>query len=196
MSTKPAVSTRSKTTSANPKTGASKAPKTAPGKQGSKTAKAPAKVAGAAKTTLRAQVPAPVKAVSPSRAPAAAAMPNMTKTTAGPLGSTSPAPTNVSETPVTSTAPVLRQRELINSVVERSGVRKKFAKPVVETMIAVLGEAISEGRDMNLQPLGRIKQQRTKDTGNAQIIIAKIRQNKSARSTDHDSKTDIATAAE
>ncbi|MEQ8899321.1 MAG: HU family DNA-binding protein [Roseovarius sp.] len=74
----------------------------------------------------------------------------------------------------------LKKRELIDEVVKRSGVRKKFAKPVVEAMIDVLGEAITEGREVNLQPFGKIKQQRTKDTANARITVARIRQSKSA----------------
>ena len=105
-------------------------------------------------------------------------------------------PTVVSETAVDALAPLLRKRELINSVVERSGVRKKFAKPVVEAMIGVLGEALAEGRDLNLQPMGRIKQQRVKDTANARITIAKIRQNKAGDGLAEDSKTEVATAAE
>ncbi|MEQ8293580.1 MAG: HU family DNA-binding protein [Roseovarius sp.] len=74
----------------------------------------------------------------------------------------------------------LKKRELIDEVVRRSGVRKKFAKPVIEAMIDVLGEAIAEGREVNLQPFGKIKQQRTKDTANARITVARIRQSKSA----------------
>ena len=76
--------------------------------------------------------------------------------------------------------PELKKRELMDEVIKRSGVRKKFAKPVIEAMIDVLGEAILEGREVNLQPFGKIKQQRTKDAGNARITIARIRQSKNA----------------
>ena len=74
----------------------------------------------------------------------------------------------------------LKKRELMDEVIKRSGVRKKFAKPVIEAMIDVLGEAILEGREVNLQPFGKIKQQRSKDAGNARITIARIRQSKNA----------------
>ncbi|WP_422029097.1 HU family DNA-binding protein [Roseovarius sp.] len=84
------------------------------------------------------------------------------------------------ETPAESGGAELKKRGLIDEVVKRSGVRKKFAKPVIEAMIDVLGEAISEGREVNLQPFGKIKQQRTKDTANARITVARIRQSKSA----------------
>lgn len=98
-------------------------------------------------------------------------------------------------------APMLRKKELIDAVVERSGVRKKFAKPVVETMMEVLGEAIGEGRDLNLPPFGKVKQQRTKDTANVRVTVAKIRQSKAtdtgAASSDAENpKEGVAEAAE
>jgi hypothetical protein len=86
----------------------------------------------------------------------------------------------VTEAKAVVTGAELKKKELLDEVVERSGIKKKFAKPVVEAMIDVLGEAISEGREINLQPFGKLKHQRTKDTSNAQIIVAKIRQSKAA----------------
>ena len=83
-------------------------------------------------------------------------------------------------TPTVVTSTELKKRELIDEVVNRSGVRKKFAKPAIEAMIDVLAEAIAEGREVNLQPFGKIKHQRTKDTSNARITVAKIRQSKTA----------------
>ncbi|MGM0742020.1 MAG: HU family DNA-binding protein [Pseudomonadota bacterium] len=89
-------------------------------------------------------------------------------------------PELVRDTSVEVAGADLKKRELIDKVVERSGVRKRFAKPAVEAMIDILGEAISEGRGLNLQPLGKLKHQRRKETGNATITVAKIRQSKSA----------------
>ncbi|MEQ9259974.1 MAG: HU family DNA-binding protein [Roseovarius sp.] len=74
----------------------------------------------------------------------------------------------------------LKKKELLDAVIERSGVRKKFAKPVVEAMIDILGEAIAEGREINLQPFGKIKHQRMVDSSNARVMVTKIRQSKSA----------------
>lgn len=113
-------------------------------------------------------------------------------------------PAVVSEAPAERGGAELKKRELIEEVVKRSGVRKKFAKPVIEAMIDVLGEAIAEGREVNLQPFGKIKQQRTKDTANARITVARIRQSKSAgpaldpedRADDDNSKETVAETAE
>lgn len=74
----------------------------------------------------------------------------------------------------------LKKKELIEAVVERSGIRKKYAKPAVEAMIDILGEAITEGRELNLQPMGKITRKRTKDTANARVTMARIRQSKAA----------------
>jgi len=109
--------------------------------------------------------------------------------------------TVVTDTTPTTTAPMMKKRELLELVVERSGVRKKFAKPVVEAMMAVLGEAIAEGRDLNLPPMGKIKQQRTKDASNVRVTVAKIRQNKPDSDAASDSgeekpKPGVAEAAE
>lgn len=69
----------------------------------------------------------------------------------------------------------LRKRELIDLVVARSEVKKKFAKPAVEAMLAILGEAISDGRSLNLSPMGKLKVNRSTDKGTGQVIICKLR---------------------
>lgn len=93
----------------------------------------------------------------------------------------------------------LRKRELIATVVEKTGVKKRFAKPVVEAMIDEMGAALAEGRELNLQPFGKVKQSRTKDSSNARVIFAKIRQSKSASAGPDDGtdgKETVADAAE
>ncbi|NDW43649.1 DNA-binding protein [Ruegeria sp. PrR005] len=69
----------------------------------------------------------------------------------------------------------MRKRELIDLVVARSEVKKKFAKPAVEAMLAILGEAISDGRSLNLSPMGKLKVNRSTDKGTGQVIICKLR---------------------
>lgn len=70
----------------------------------------------------------------------------------------------------------MRKKELIDLVVERSGIKKKDAKPVVEAMLAVLGETIGGGRELNLQPLGKLRINRSVERSNGRIIICKLRQ--------------------
>lgn len=70
----------------------------------------------------------------------------------------------------------MKKKELVDLVVTRSGIKKKDAKPVVEAMLAVLGESIAEGRELNLQPFGKMRINRTIDKPNGRITICKLRQ--------------------
>jgi DNA-binding protein HU-alpha len=72
--------------------------------------------------------------------------------------------------------PMMRKKELVDLVVERSGIKKKDAKPVVEAMLAVLGEAITDSRELNLHPMGKLKVRRVKQLPNGRVMMTKIRQ--------------------
>ena len=85
--------------------------------------------------------------------------------------------------------PMMRKKELVDLVVERSGIKKKDAKPVVEAMLAVLGEAITDSRELNLHPLGKLKVRRAKQLPNGRVMMAKIRQSSGAGSTANNDDT-------
>ncbi|SER01942.1 HU family DNA-binding protein [Thalassovita taeanensis] len=74
----------------------------------------------------------------------------------------------------------MKKRELIELVVERAGVKKKDAKPAIEAMLQILGEALADSREMNLPPLGKIKINRIKQLSNAKVITCKLRRNDAA----------------
>lgn len=78
----------------------------------------------------------------------------------------------------------LRKKELIDAVVARSGIKKRDAKPVVEAMLAELGETLSKGRELTLPPLGRVHINRSKTVENGKVIILKMRQKKPAVKVD------------
>ena len=90
----------------------------------------------------------------------------------------------------------MKKQELIEKVVKLSGIKKKDAKPVVEAMLEVLGETLAEGRGLNMQPLGKLKLNRTKEMPNARIIVAKLRQNKAAKKPGTAGNQTVAAAAE
>ncbi len=98
------------------------------------------------------------------------------KSAATPPVSAPPPTTAAPEVTATGEAGPLKKQELIAKVVARTEVSKKHAKPVVEALLEILGATLSEGREVNLQPMGRIKQKRVKDTGTARVIVANIRQ--------------------
>lgn len=89
--------------------------------------------------------------------------------------------------------PELKKRELIDLVVDRAGIKKKDAKPAVEAALAILGEAIASGRELNLQPLGKLRINRVEDKENGRVIVCKLRQ---SNSTGPDEKEPLAEAAE
>lgn len=122
----------------------------------------------------------PTKSTRATKAPKAKA-PGL-KPAASVLDGSQPAPMKQAEprvvdapTPVII-GPMMRKKELIEAVVERSGLKKKDVKPVVETMLAVLGEAIGDNRELNLPPMGRMKIRREKKLANGRMVVAKIRQ--------------------
>lgn len=82
---------------------------------------------------------------------------------------------------VTSTAPVLttqalRKEQLLDEVAKRSGAKRKDVKPIVEAALEVMGEAIGEGQELNLKPLGKVKIARTKQVANGRVINLRLRQ--------------------
>lgn len=72
--------------------------------------------------------------------------------------------------------PDLRKKDLIDAVLERCEVKKRDAKPVIEAMLAVLGEALAEGRGLNLEPLGKLRVNRAVERKDRRIVVCKLRQ--------------------
>ena len=71
--------------------------------------------------------------------------------------------------------PDLRKREIIEAAVARSGVKKKNAKPVVEAVLALLGEALAEGRGLNMPELGKVRIARRQPQPRGEVIVCKLR---------------------
>lgn len=84
----------------------------------------------------------------------------------------------VAARPVTVTQPSLRKPDLIDAVIARTDAKKSVAKPIVEAVLAVLGETVAAERELNMPPFGKLKIQRVKDTSDARITVAKLRQPK------------------
>lgn len=74
----------------------------------------------------------------------------------------------------------MTKRDLIDRVVEASGVKKKSAKPVIEAMLKELGDALSRGETLNLQPFGKGIVKSRKELENAEIVELRLRRSKLA----------------
>ncbi|QPM89349.1 HU family DNA-binding protein [Pseudooceanicola algae] len=77
----------------------------------------------------------------------------------------------------------LKKKELIDLVVARTGVKKRDAKPVVEAMLMVMGEALLEQRSMNLPPFGKVKINNFKEVENGHVFGLRLRQNEQVLNT-------------
>ena len=77
--------------------------------------------------------------------------------------------------PATGTE-ALRRNELVDLVVAKSGGKKKDVKPTVEAMLAVLGELLGAGRELNLPPMGKLRVNRVEEKANGKVIVCKLRQ--------------------
>jgi nucleoid DNA-binding protein len=71
---------------------------------------------------------------------------------------------------------VMRKKRLLDLVVARSHVKKKFAKPVAEAVLEVMAEAMAAGEELNLPPLGKVKVQRQIEQARAKVSVVRIRQ--------------------
>jgi len=72
------------------------------------------------------------------------------------------------------------KKELIDRVVAASGIKKKDAKPVIEAMLKELGDALSRGENLNLQPFGKGIVKSHKNLENAEVVELRLRRSKIA----------------
>jgi hypothetical protein len=104
--------------------------------------------------------PATVLAPAPVLAPALAASPAMSG--------------SKPEDDATQPA-MLKKQELVERVVKATGGKKKDVKLMLEAALGVLGDALSAGEELNLPPLGKVKVNRQKTEGGAEVLILKLR---------------------
>ena len=86
---------------------------------------------------------------------------------------------------------VMRKLELLDAVINKSGIKKKDARPVVEAMLEVLGSALQDGRSLNLQPMGKFIVKHEKKLANGKVLTTRIRQAFDLPTNDIESETDV-----
>ncbi len=148
-------SSAAKSKTAAKKSAASKAkavakPKTAPKKPKTVTAKAPSKAA-----SLRSKT----KAVSarPTAARKAVAKPRLVA--------------------VDSATPnkELKKKELIDRIIAESGMKRGEVRTALDATMTVLRQALREGNDLSIAPLGKIKIAREKETPNGKLVVCRVK---------------------
>ena len=128
-------------------------------------------VAVTPKTPVKRTVAKPVVATN-------AAAVNKT-TTAGPSGAGNK--NNANKNPKLEPTGTLRRKELVERVVARSGLKPNQVKSVLDPLFQELGNALSAGEMLNLQPFGKITVNRQKVMDDREILNCKIRRNKGAK---------------
>lgn len=129
-----------------------------------KTATSKAPKSSTAKATAATKSKASKKAAAPQKAKAAPA-------------ATPVQPTVVNAPEAVVVGPAMRKKELIDAVVQRTGLKKRDVRPVVESMLGVIGEAMTEGRELIAQPFGKLRVHKQKTTATKRILFAKLHQN-------------------
>ncbi len=71
---------------------------------------------------------------------------------------------------------MLKKAEFLDRAVSRTDVKKRDAKPAIEAALAVLAEALSNGEELNLPPMGKLGVVKSKDLGEgAKVLTLKLR---------------------
>ncbi|MEL7180061.1 MAG: HU family DNA-binding protein [Pseudomonadota bacterium] len=76
---------------------------------------------------------------------------------------------------------LVKKPELLDEVVARTNLKKRDVKPAVEAAFAVLAEALRDGAQVNVPPLGKLRVVKAKALdGGADVITLKLRTPKHA----------------
>lgn len=75
----------------------------------------------------------------------------------------------------------LKKKDLIDSVVQITGGKKKAVRDVVEATLKVLGDALSKGVMLNLPPFGKAKVSRQQDGTSGKPMTVKLRRSTAVR---------------
>ena len=75
----------------------------------------------------------------------------------------------------------MKKPALLDAVVARTNLKKRDVKPAVEAALAVIGDALANGEQVNLPPLGKLRVIKAKELGDgAQAITLMLRTPKNA----------------
>ncbi|MEM9317529.1 MAG: HU family DNA-binding protein [Pseudomonadota bacterium] len=70
---------------------------------------------------------------------------------------------------------LLKRNDLLAAMAERSDLPRSDLRAVLELALDEIGRALSQGHDLAVPPLGRLKVTKTRDTGPAEILNLRLR---------------------
>lgn len=87
-----------------------------------------------------------------------------------------PAPKVAQAAKPVTTKMLVKKPEFLERSIARTAVKKRDAKPAIEAALAELAALLSEGNELNLPPLGKLKLIKSKDIGDgAKVMTLKLR---------------------
>lgn len=117
----------------------------------------------------------PTKPAAPRPALKAAPKPKLVKVSAPEAGAVAAAKPVAGKPVVGEPRDALKLKELVDTVVAATKAKKKDVKPIIEATLAKLGAALSQGKDLNLPPLGKAKVGRQQDQASGgELIVVKL----------------------
>ena len=72
------------------------------------------------------------------------------------------------------TRTILKKKDFMSRATDRSGIKKADAKAAIDATLAVLAEALANGEDIILPPLGKLKVTREKAHPKGRILMLRL----------------------
>lgn len=79
-------------------------------------------------------------------------------------------------TDATTGAGELKMRDLMVQVADRSGLRRSEVREALEMAMREIGDALADGRGVNLPGLGKVRIKQIRPKGSHRVIEARVRQ--------------------
>lgn len=70
---------------------------------------------------------------------------------------------------------VVRRKELVERIAEKTGKKPNLIKSVLDAVLLELGDALSSGESIRVQPLGKLSVNRRKELPDGEVIVCKLR---------------------
>lgn len=102
-----------------------------------------------------------------------------------------PAEAKVQPSRAARTGVQVKKKDLVDSIVTRSGIKKPDVRATLDATLAIIAERLMAGDELVLPPLGRVRLLKERQTPKARIATLRLQQ-----SSDADTATDPLAEAE
>ncbi|MGJ8584718.1 MAG: HU family DNA-binding protein [Marinosulfonomonas sp.] len=89
--------------------------------------------------------------------------------------------------PLEAEPKIVKRKELVERIAAASGLKPNAIKSALDPILKEIGDSLSAGEILQVQPLGRLSVNRRKDLENGEVMICKLRR----RSADPHPKSEI-----